>query len=103
MLQRIITKFSHKIDNHSVLHCSYKKENWPMCPNVWFSKIGSHIMPVNYIFVPPEIAVAKIQSDSTESMCLRIEVITYLIFLIITIHKGDGKKQTMALLIANEH
>ena len=25
----------------------------------------------------PEIAGAKIQSDSTETMCLRIEVITY--------------------------
>ena len=43
MLQRIVTKFSHKVDNHSVLHCSYKKQNWPMCPDVWFSKIGSHI------------------------------------------------------------
>ena len=24
-------------------------------------------MPVNYLFVPPEIAAAKIQSDSTET------------------------------------
>ena len=44
MLQCIITKFSHKVDNHSVLHFSYKKENWSMCPNVWFSKIGSHFV-----------------------------------------------------------
>ena len=47
MLQCINTKFSHKVDNHSVLHCSYKKENWTMCPNVWFSKIGSH----NYVMI----------------------------------------------------
>ena len=34
MLHCIITKFSHKIDNHSVLHCSYKKRklaNVPKC------------------------------------------------------------------------
>ena len=44
MFKDIKLKFQLKIDEHPVLHLSYKTEKWLMCQKGRFSKIRSHIM-----------------------------------------------------------